>query len=390
MAKKLNQHIYQDTASGVWYFQKKARGVTKPYKFSLETKSVVEARRKRDDYLKQIDLHGRIIKEESAPASESFPFGEVAKKWAEIVKPYLAETTFEKYRAVMNSYVLPHFGNKTADSITGLDIETFVSALKCGGKTKQNILTPFRLVMKFAKRHKLIESNPFVDVEPIRKTKSERKRPLNVEEISRFIDTLDDFWRPLFIFLFFTGVRIAEATALKWKRVDFRNRTVQIHRNLVRGKGGKTIYKKTKTESSTREIEVLGFVLEALREQRKRTWKGDGEGFVFLNKAGRPIHRHTLNNTVIKPVLEKIGVATPISVKDTRASFITNALNENERMSFIQKQVGHTTTRMIVDHYYRHVPAPSDGARLERAWNSTRILPESERSDLQFTEKITK
>jgi integrase len=45
-------------------------------------------------------------------------------------------------------------------------------------------------------------------------------------------------------------------------------------------------------------------------------------------------------------------------------------------MSFVQKQVGHTTTRMIVDHYYRYVPAPDDGAKLEEAWNSTRILPE--------------
>jgi len=66
-------------------------------------------------------------------------------------------------------------------------------------------------------------------------------------------------------------------------------------------------------------------VLEALCEQRKRTWKGDGEGLVFLNKAGRPIRRHTLNNTVIKPVLEKIGIATRISVKDTRASYIKDA-----------------------------------------------------------------
>lgn len=68
-------------------------------------------------------------------------------------------------------------------------------------------------------------------------------------------------------------------------------------------------------------------------------------------------------------------------------SYITNALDRNERMSFIQKQVGHTTTRTIVDHYYRHVPAPDDGNRLEDAWNSTSILPVSKDSDLQVSEK---
>ena len=79
MAKKLNRNLYQDKASGIWYFQKKVRGIEKPYKFSLETKSVVEARRKRDDYLKQIELHGHIIKAELLLLSESMLFGASAR-----------------------------------------------------------------------------------------------------------------------------------------------------------------------------------------------------------------------------------------------------------------------------------------------------------------------
>jgi len=35
---------------------------------------------------------------------------------------------------------------------------------------------------------------------------------------------------------------------------------------------------------------------------------------------------------------------------------------------------------MIVDHYYRHTPASDDGSQLEKAWNSTSILPEAELS----------
>ena len=52
------------------------------------------------------------------------------------------------------------------------------------------------------------------------------------------------------------------------KRVDFRNRTVHIHRNLVRSEHGKVIYKKPKTENSIRDIKVPEFVIEAPREQR--------------------------------------------------------------------------------------------------------------------------
>lgn len=375
--KKLNHHLYQDKVSGVWYFQKKVKGITRPYKPSLETTSVVEARRKRDNYLKEIELHGQILKPEIA-LSEAMPFGEVVIKWSEIKKTRVEETTFDNYRKIMNAHVLPAFGNRLIDTITSLDIEIFISKLRCKGKTKQNILTPFRDVMKFAKKHKIIETNPFIDVDPIRKTKSaksEEKRPLILLEIKKFFQYLDDFWLPLFIFLFFTGTRIAEAAGLKWKRVDLVNGVVKIRKVLVFVRG-KQIYKKTKTESSIRDIKLPKVVIEALREQRKRTWKGNGDNFVFLNKIGGNIHRHTLNNGVVRPTLKKAGISSNISIKDTRATYITNSLDENERMSFIQKQVGHTTTRMIVDHYYRYVPASDDGKRLEDAWNSTSILPD--------------
>lgn len=368
MANK-NHHLYQDKASGVYYFQKKVRGL-KPYKFSLDTKSVTQARQKRDEYLKEIELHGSINIPEVADEPSLSVFGEIALKWSEIVRSNLAETTFENYKKVMNTHVLPVFGNRPIDSITSLDIETFISRLTCGSKTKLNILTPFRLVMKFAKKHKIIQSNPFLDVDPIKKTKSVQKRALNIDEIHQFIETIDEYWKPLFIVLFFTGIRVAEAAALKWENVDLDNGVLKIRQNLVRLPGGEIINKKPKTDSSIRDVKIPDFIVGALIEQRGKTWDGHDNGFVFLNKEGRPIHRHTLNNYIIKPTLKKLGISYSISIKDTRASFITNALDQNERMSYVQSQVGHASTRMIVDHYYRYVPAKEDGGKLEHAWNS--------------------
>jgi integrase len=62
----------------------------------------------------------------------------------------------------------------------------------------------------------------------------------------------------------------------------------------------------------------------------------------------------------------------------SRASFITNSLDVNERLSFIQAHCGFTTPRMIIDHDYRHVPAEDDGARMKEAWHSTRKVPDLE------------
>jgi integrase len=146
-------------------------------------------------------------------------------------------------------------------------------------------------------------------VDPIRKTKRRPTRALTLNEIRSFLQVLDDFWKPLFILLFFTGVRIGEAAGLKWKRVDLVNGGVQIRKTIVYV-NGTYVYKKPKTESSIRDVKLQSFVVDALREQRKRTWKGNGENFVFVNKEGRHLHRHTLNRTVIAPALEKIQTAT--------------------------------------------------------------------------------
>jgi integrase len=133
--------------------------------------------------------------------------------------------------------------------------------------------------MKFAKKHKIIQTNPFCGCGPYQEDEKHQKRPLTIDEIHQFVQTVNEFWRPLFILMFFSGIRVAEASALKWKHIDLVNGEVKIRRNLVRLKGGKIVYKKPKTESSIRDVKIPEFIVESLREQRKRTWKGNGDDF---------------------------------------------------------------------------------------------------------------
>lgn len=371
--KKLNKHLYQDGQSGIWYFQKKVKGLNKPYKFSLETTSVLEARRKRDEYLLDIAVNGKIIDREVPvlDLNNNKVFGEVAMLWAKL-KKNVSKSTMEEYKKDMNAQILPIFGNRPIASVTGLDVENFISELKCSSsKRKINIMTPFREVMKFAKKHKMIVENPMDEVESIKKEPSD-KHPLSLGEIKIFLEAVPVYYKPLFMFLFFTGVRFGEAAALKWKRVNFKGGKVHIRKTLVRGE-----YKDPKTESSIRFVELSSMAIKALQTQKEHTFgKSD---FVFLNRLGRNIHQHSVNIHVFKPTLLKAGLSSGSSCKDTRSSYITNSLDNNERMGFVQKQVGHKTTKMIIDHYYDYIPAPDDGKGLEKAFTDTmdNLTPET-------------
>lgn len=364
-SRKLNRNLYQDTKSGIWYFQKKVRGHEKPYKFSLETTSVLEARKKRDEYLLDIAVNGKITDKEIpvVEKDENQLFGEIAVQWAKIKEANVSKSTMEEYRKDMNNIILPEFGNRPIVSITSLDIEKFISQFKCSGKRKLNILTPFKGVLKFSKKHKMIDVNPMDDVETVKKEKAETT-PLSLDEIKTFLDTVQVFYKPLFMFMFFTGVRIGEIAALKWKRVNLTKGTVYIRKTIVRGE-----YKEPKTESSIRNIKLSLTALEALKLQKKQTF-GKSE-FVFLNMRGRNIHQNSLNYRIFKPTLKKAGLPMNRSCKDTRSSYITNSIDNNERIGFVQNQVGHETTKMIIEHYYRHIPAPTDGKGLERAFART-------------------
>lgn len=41
--------------------------------------------------------------------------------------------------------------------------------------------------------------------------------PLSLMDIRLFVNNINEFWKPLFIGLFFTGVRISEAAGVKRK-----------------------------------------------------------------------------------------------------------------------------------------------------------------------------
>jgi len=369
--KKLNKHLYQDGKSEIWYFQKKVKGLKKPYKFSLETNSVLEARKKRDEYLLDIAINGKITNREVPVENpeENKVFGEIAVEWSKIKYTKISKSTMEEYKKDMNAQVLPKFGNRPIASITSLDIERFISQLKCSGKRKINILTPLRDVMKFAKKHKMIDQNPMDDVDSIKK-ESSRKNPLNLDEIKIFLEAVPVYYKPLFMFLFFTGVRFGEASALKWKRVNLKEGRVHICKTLVRGE-----YKEPKTKSSVRFVKLSPMAIEALQLQKEHTL-GKSE-FVFLNMFGRNINPHSMNIHVFKPTLLKAGLSSDRSCKDTRSSYITDSLDNNERMGFVQQQVGHSTTKMIVEHYYNHIPAPDDGKGLEKAFADINVLDNS-------------
>jgi integrase len=360
MARNKNHNLFK--RGDVWYFRMRKKG--KWIKKALST-SVTEARRMRDDYLKEIMLYGNI----QEPQPENDPgllFGEVAKEWVEIKAKEIKSSTLRDYRGSMNYHILPRLGNTPIKDIGYLEIKRLIANLSCSGKRLKNVMVPMREVFKFAQLAGFIEKNPMSLVESPKVEKPDI-HPLSMEEVNLFLENVSSRYRNFFTVAFFTGMRFGEMAVLKWKNVDFRLEIIRVRETRVRGEEGRP-----KTKRSVRDITMLPPVIEAMRDQRKFTM-GKSE-YVFLNQYHRPVLPDSMNQHVWKPALEKAGLEKR-RLYETRHTFATLMLDAGELPGWAQQMMGHETLQMIHDRYYSHIKnyQRDDGsAFMENVYNASK------------------
>ena len=95
---------------------------------------------------------------------------------------------------------------------------------------------------EYAKDNKWVVDNPTSKLKIRSKDRTnteakERYKALNPEERAIFLEALNkdeaNFIKPLCILLMFAGLRIGEACALKWKDVNFENKTLKVERGIT-------------------------------------------------------------------------------------------------------------------------------------------------------------
>jgi integrase len=339
MAKR-NQNLIK--RGDTWYFRKRVHGSL--IKKALST-NLTEARKLRDQFLKEILLYGKILEPEPV-TSEGLVFGEVAKQWVEIKQKEIRSSTLTDYRSAMNAHVLPKIGNVPIREIDYLEVQKLISGMSCSGKRLKNVLTPVREVFKFAQLAAIIEKNP-MDLIKGPKTHKPEINPLSMEEVNLFLEHVDPDYKNFFTIAFFTGMRFGEMCGLKWRNVDFVHGVIKVRETRVKGEE-----LPPKTSRSVRDVNMLAPVIEALREQRKRTM-GKSE-YVFLNQHGRPLLVKWVHSYIWRPALDAAGLKRR-RLYETRHTFATLMLDAGELPGWVQKMMGHETLQMIHERYYSHI-----------------------------------
>lgn len=278
-------------------------------------------------------------------------------------------TRSDYYSTARRSWEKRTIGGLPVDVITSKHVEAFVADYQDSGisrKTAEQARSLLAQVLQHAVEHRVIQANP---VQGVRVRKGERLEMtfLTPSEFDSLMKLCPQEGKPLIYFLYSTGARIGEATALKWKDLDIyaSPAVARISRTWTKDEAGKRIIGPPKTGLANRTISLAPEMVALLGKRQQ------GESFVFETfgqRKGKPITRQSFYKMIWKPLIdaandpkacEAAGIK-PLGKRprmhDLRHSHASYLIHQNLPMNIIQRRLGHESVKTTSDTYGHLMP----------------------------------
>ncbi len=311
--------------------------------------------------------------------------------WKQI-KRGLKDNTFQNYQYMYNTFVRPEFGKKRISTLKKTDVKRFYNYLAdergLQASTIDSIHTVLHQVLDMAVDDSYIRNNPSNNVlKELKQShvfKTEKRKALTRPQQDLLLDFLQrnhtyNHWYPIFAVMLGTGLRVGEATGLRWCDIDLEKGMVDVnhtlvyycHRHEVEKNGCYFNVNTPKTETSTRQVPMMDFVKEAfLKEKEYQEELGveckatvDGyTDFIFVNRFGNVQHQGTLNKAIrriIRDCNDEVllkGEDNPVllphfSCHTLRHTFTTRMCEAGVNIKVIQDTLGHADIATTLNIY---------------------------------------
>ena len=270
-------------------------------------------------------------------------FAEVCEEYLQVRKKKDKPGTIVNRASILNSRVLPFFGEMYIQDIDQDDVDEWHDCFR--DEENQFIYEDTYLhslhsrlsaVFNFAVKRKYIHSNPAKHLSFGEKNAPER--PVwDIYEYNAFKKTIEDNPMAYYAYetLYNTGIRRGELLALTIDDIDIQKRTISITKSLTR-LHGQDVVRPPKTKKSIREIKVGETLIQELMEHIQTLPDTTGTARVF------PVSVSFLRKALDSGT-KKAGLK-PITIHCFRHSHISNLIFKGFSAVDVAARVGHEST----------------------------------------------
>lgn len=253
--------------------------------------------------------------------------------------------------------LVPALGHLPLEVVTAADLERWRGQLAAGGVSARNInkLTQFvHSALKRARRAWGVPvTNPAADLERYPERYSGAYDFYGPEEVMALARAAEDEQdAALYLTAAYTGLRMGELLALRWRDVDFPAETLRVARSYSYG------HLTTPKSGKVRAVPLVPQVAQALAHLGQRAHFTGPDDLVFPSVTGGYLDRSALRKRY-KAAVAKAGLRQ-LRFHDLRHTFCSLAINAGSIIE-VQHWAGHSDSRTT--QRYLHYKARADEAR---------------------------
>ena len=288
-------------------------------------------------------------------AQQSIRFAEWTEKWVASLER--KETTKESYRSTLN-YAIAVFGERQVRKLTVEDVVAFLQHMRDRGLSSSSRAKHLRVLgacLAAAVIHGFAAQNPARLIPKSERPRIETKEAAYFEndELPRlFSEIPDGIYRAFFETALKTGMRQGELIALEWRDVDLTEAVIRVRYSRT---GGHTHSPKN---HERRDVDLITSVVDLLG-----AWWGElgrpEEGTLVFPGFGTSgyLDPTTITQRELRGAMKRAGLpregrtGTKRTFHSLRHTFAKRALESGAQMSWVSRQLGHSTIVITIGTY---------------------------------------